>query len=395
MKKYIVILTVLMMFLCFSCSSDEKPQQGPMNETQPPLQNQPMSAQGKHPGAYNDIYPMETDDISFEKEVLVVPDDVYDTGAFCRVFYVEQNDNLIVTFGAKPLEVTEKEVDDTEYRAGGQEAGDSFAYKEYSLDMEPTGNEDSFYYGGGDCSMTMGDNYFYLLTGGPKGWVLAKYNPITWEQLKKIDIETDSEMEGTGDSMIAYVNGQLDASGIYKISEVPNGDDATHHRLFSTDLEFLKYQILDDMPHVEGTSMVYVDNTYQFLSSTSFFGDILVMQYDNEWNFLDSKIIAENGNWPQGTVYDEERERYYVAYTSGAGVRYINLGVYDKDWDMIETIKVTDFDENAEERQSAGRPSVFMHDNKLYVSYDINTLSEETGDTSRDWNCLVRVYDLA
>ena len=147
---------------------------------------------------------------------------------------------------------------------------------------------------------------------------------------------------------------------------------------------------LDDVEHINGSSLVFVDEVYHFVTSTAYFGDLIVMQYDEDWNFLESKTLYENAQWPQGTVYDEERELFYVAYlenVQGSMGRDSNtkLGVFDKNWETVEVIDVTNYSD--ENYMMAGRPSVMMHDEKLYVSYDVSS------SEGFDWECWVSVYE--
>ncbi len=118
------------------------------------------------------------------------------------------------------------------------------------------------------------------------------------------------------------------------------------------------------------------------------------MQYDASWNYLGSKTLATDGQWPQGTVWDEQRQRFYVAYLNTAvqGATNVALGVFDPNWDPIETIAVTDF--QAGDFTESGRPSVTLHDKRLYVSFDVSTHDPQTHDSNFDWQALVNIYEV-
>ena len=134
------------------------------------------------------------------------------------------------------------------------------------------------------------------------------------------------------------------------------------------------------------------------VTSTAFFGDLIVMQYDRDWNFIDSKVLDQWGNWPMGTVYDSELRLFFVTYisvenvVSKEGGRNIRLAVFDPEWDLITDVAVTDY-----KRDSfiiSGRPSLILHGGRVYVSYDISTVSPEKMEENEDWECAVNVYEI-
>ena len=219
--------------------------------------------------------------LKFVKNVEVTPEETIDIiGAFCRINYVPASDNFLVTFGG-----TSKE----KHTQG-------YGYKWYTDQMEFTGKGGLFENRGTDTASVMIDNTYYFLTDGGKDiWALKKYDPSDWTLLGETLISRDPNKEPGNDFMLAEVNGMLDVAGLY-VSEAkgyidqhkldPYQGEATSHRFFSQNLELLDNRILNDAPHINASSMVFVDGIYNFVTSTAFFGDLIVMQYDQNWKYL-------------------------------------------------------------------------------------------------------------
>ncbi len=106
---------------------------------------------------------------------------------------------------------------------------------------------------------------------------------------------------------------------------------------------------------------------------------IFVVRFDDRFNFVDSKGPLSDTDrdnfWCTGSWY--EGGRYYIAYVSvsdgcvpGPGVRpaevpesHVLLGIYDADFNEIETVKLTSAGEGG------GLPGLLKVGNRLYVSY--------------------------
>ena len=331
--------------------------------------------------------------LKFVKNVEVTPDENIDIiGAFCRINYVPASDNFLVTFGG-----TSKE-----------KSTQGYGYKWYTDQMEFTGKGGLFENRGTDtASVMIGNTYYFLTDGGKDIWALKKYDPSDWTLLGETLISRDPNKEPGNDFMLAEVNGMLDVAGLY-VAEAkdyidqhkldPYQGEATSHRFFSQNLELLDDRILNDTPHINASSMVFVDETYNFVTSTAFFGDLIVMQYDQNWKYLDSKVLAQWGNWPMGTVYYPELELFFVSYISVEniinknGLRNIRLGIFDSSWNSITDIAVTNYERDS--MTQSGRPSVIIHDGHVYVAYDVSTVEREGMKENQDWECEVSVYEL-
>ncbi len=352
----------------------------------------------------------DTGSLEWVKTVLVTPDENYSLGAFCRVNYRPEQEDFFVSFGGVSPYVPA--VGDAEFRAGGKEGGNAYYYKVFNSDFEYEGENGQLVEGGGDIASVFAEGYYFFLTGGPQGLRLRKIDPGTWEAVASVDIAVDWAHEATNDQMLAYANGQLVVSALYNaeasegITDQKNTDPTkgygTHNRIFTTDLEQIDYFILDDTPHINGSSLVFVDGIYNYITSSAFFGDVIVMQYDEDWNYLDVKTIEPHGQWSQGAVYDPGTERFYVSYIdlgefqgdkpSPDSRTNIILGIFDKNWNLIENVPVTDYDDT--NSIYAGRPSVILVDEKAYVSYDIENIDPVTHEEGFDWQCEVSEYAL-
>ena len=59
----------------------------------------------------------------------------------------------------------------------------------------------------------------------------------------------------------------------------------------------------------------------------------------------------------------------------------------------MDDIAVTDFPQGS--GFSGGRPWVIRHEDKFYVSYDVDTTDPITGESNHDWQGYVNVYGLS
>jgi hypothetical protein len=389
MKPRIAALSFL--FLLSSCASTQEI--GVQTEL-PQLDG--AETESALPSSLENYEPLE-----LVKSMEITPDEDYSSGAFCRVYYDENEEAFFTTFGTGM--VTGEAHPESDDYVGGGEGGQGSVYKYYSTELKELGDTAYYVQGGGDLATVMVGDKFYHLTGGPTGWRLSKYDTKTWKELDRIDVEL-TEDEGANDQMLAYANGMLIASSGYaenaKGADTAQGADAkkdpsigiyTHHHTFDLDLNPIDSWILEDTRHSNGSSMVFVDGIYQFVTSTAFFGDLMVMQYDEEWNYLGSKTLIKDAQWPQGAVYDEETERYYVAYLGieGGGRSEVSLAVFDKEWTLLSNTVVTDY----EKEFFGGRPSLLLHEDQVYVVYDKETLDTKTKEWNKDWQCQVSVFD--
>jgi hypothetical protein len=260
-----------------------------------------------------------------------------------------------------------------------------YAYKEYTLDMQPTGKSGALYESGGDIGGLMVGNMFYAASMDAIGWHIVKFDAVSWEKLADIKFALDPLSEMNGDMMLAFVNGQLDVGSQTLIAgeiSSPEIGAGTHHHFFTPDLDFLGKKILSDTSHITGSSMIYADGVYYLVSATAYTGDVIVMKYDSDWKYLGSKKLVSQGHWSEGLAYDGRR--FYIVYldtrqrTETTFFPYypnVHLAAFDRDWNLLEDAAVTDF--TPSDSLFTGRPSLLLHGNRVYVSYDAVPLPED------------------
>ncbi len=321
----------------------------------------------------------------FIKTVQVTPDADFSGGGFVRINHVPATDRFVVTFGT----------------------ADGYAYKEYTTDMKETGKHGIFTHGMGDSgSRLIGNDYYFVSMnmnpGQSPGWRIVKYNAADWTPLDSLDFPLDYPKEQSGDPMVAYVNGRIDISGQYNASgQYPGLFDgaATFHYFFSTGLDSLEKKILSDSPHIVGSSMIFLDGVYCFISADAFLGDMVVMKYDVDWKYLGVKNLVDSAHFSTGWATDGQRT--YIAYlntsqrsASGGLPVHLNvrLAALDQDWNLVEDLGVTNY--TAGDYKQPGRPWVILHQNKLYVSFDLDSVDAATGEERLKGQAVVAVYDL-
>ena len=326
----------------------------------------------------------QSESFIFIKTIQVTPDSNFPGGGFARINYVPAIDRLVVTF----------------------DNPDGYAYKEYTLDMQETGKSGVFSEKRGDTGSFMVDNFYYFVSchqnpGQSPGWRIVQYDAVSWNALSMVDLPLNDPKEQGTDQMVAFVNGQLDFSGQYNTSgnypPLPEGA-ATFHFFFSQNLDSLGKRILDDLPHICGSSMVEVDGITYFVSADAFEGDVVLMKYDRDWNYLGMKILIEEAHWSTGLAFDGFK--FYLSYintsqkTDGYFPWYLNvrLAAFDRDWNLSDDIAVTDY--TPEDNMQTGRPWVMIHGNRLYVSYDLDTRDPVTHEESLKGRAIVSVYEL-
>jgi hypothetical protein len=323
---------------------------------------------------------------NFIRNIQVTPDTNFLNAAFVRVGYVPATNNLAVTFGSP-------EFTDT---INGLHGG--YAYKEYNLDMQPTGKYGALYSGGGDIGGLIVGNNFYAVNMDPVGWHIIKFDAVNWNKLVDIKFPLNDTNELTGDMMIAFVKGQLDISGQCMVSgkiSPPDEGATTHHHFFSPDLDFLGERILSDTPHITGSTMIYVDSIYYFITATAYTGDVIVMKYDSNWSYLGMKKLVDQAHWSEGVAFDGQY--FYISYLNtslriepGFWPYYpnVHLAAFDRDWNLVDDVAVTDY--TPDDSMFTGRPSLLKQGNRIFVSYDAVPLPEDL-DYIEGY---VSVYDL-
>jgi hypothetical protein len=331
------------------------------------------------------------------QSVPVTPDEEFLAGGFIRLGYVPAQNQIVAAFGspklAKPI---------------GNCAQGGKGYKVYTPDMQPTGEAGVLQCeGGGDTANLFVDNFIYDVVmanlDGTEGWIIKKFDAVTMKLLKRIPYKMEVPHESSGDMSIEFINGVLDVSGSWTETgkPFPPGEigGATTHNFFDLDLNFLGKRTLSDTGHIVGSSTIYVDGIYYFVSSNAYAGDVILMKYDKDWKFLGMQTLVKEGHWPEGIAYDGRR--FYLAYldtslrNGGAFFPYypnVHLAAFDRDWNRISDIAVTNYTEA--DKIMVGRPWILMRDNRLYVAYDACPRDSKGNDDLEKIEVYVGVYDV-
>jgi hypothetical protein len=360
---------------------------GPM-----PAQPTPTPVQSAQPTA-------QPAPFQFVRTIPITPDASFKTGSFARINHVPATDRFVVTFGTKASPNAQP----------GNCQGAGYAYKEYTTDMQETGKSGRLIWTpnaceAGDWGSVMVENTYYSVSlaqtpGQPNAWRLVKFDAVRWTLLAETYIPLKAPNEGDTDPTVAYVNGQLDVSAQYNPSGIWQEGSATHHHFFSADLQPLGKKILADTPNICGSSMIYVDGVYYVITANSFSGNLIVMQYDGNWKYLGVKELRKQAHWSQGVAFDGQR--FYVAYLDtsqrtnpGFFPVYLNvhLAAFDRDWNLLSDVAVTNY--TPADNKQPGRPWVILHQNRLYVSYDVDTIDSATHEEQLRWQANVSIYEL-
>ena len=276
--------------------------------------------------------------------------------------------------------------------------------------MLETGESATFTCDGVDAGSVMVDNSYYFATmarrGDQYGWHLLKLDAVSWKASVDTFFALDFPRESELDPMVAFVNGQIDISSAYNVSGKPHGpfDPAgtygTHHQIFSLDLKFQYKKILTAPPHIHGSSMVYAEGVYYLVTAGAYDGDVMVMKYDQTWRYLGGKVLIRQAHFSTGLAYDGRR--FYLAYTDtsqrtapGFFPVFLNirLAVFDREWNLVEDVAITDY--TIADNLQTGRPWVIRHGNRLYVSYDVDTMDPVLQKEMQRSQAVVSVFELA
>jgi len=333
----------------------------------------------------------------FVRTVQVTPDSRFLTGAFARITYVPATDRFVVTFGGRLAQPS----------AGCMDK--AYSYKIYTTGMQATGEAGTFSCDPVDAGSVMVDNTYYFAAmarvSKQVGWHLLKIDATHWKTLVDTFYPLDSPKEAEGDPMVAYVNGQLDISSTYStinkppIPTTPAGSYGTHHHFFSTDLQFLGKRILTNPGQINGSYEIYVDGVYYLVTANFYDGDVILAKYDQDWNYIGGKTLIRQAHWSTGLVYDGQR--FYLAYTDTSQRNTphffpvhlnIHLAAFDRDWNLIDDVAVTSF--TPSDNRQPGRPWVMLSNQRLYVSYDIDTIDSATQEEQQKWQAYVSIYEL-
>ncbi len=328
-----------------------------------------------------------TDDWSYVTSLQATAEtgDLYDQGAFCRLFTRPDGIGYDVTYGGGFGNYV-RSYNGVIHRL----LGDTLAFSGSPEPFEGAG--------GGDIGIdTDGESYFLLL-GHPKGWSLKKYD-LDYQLVDETVIELP-EKHANNDMTLRYVNGYLMAADLYDPTYEPGeppdmrADTFLHVWVYTTDLTYVDDVVLDDTSITNGATIVYYEGTYAVVSADHFQdSNLIALLYDEDWNFLEKVDLQENAQWSMGGEY---RDGFiYIAYHKGPhGHGDVYVDVYDPQWNLQETIEVTDVGEQTPERAVfAQHPWIEFDGDRMFVIY---TLGEELLDEDSldlTLTCMLSVYE--
>jgi hypothetical protein len=374
-----------------------------------PPSSQPTQSQQLEPPADQPTQSRSQSEVfKLVKTVQVTPDEVFgDALGGGYIHYVPATDRLVVMLGMtlhNPMEL----------EATGQSCETVvMSYKEYTLDMQPTGKYGFLTCFIGDATTRIIGNDMYVVkgAGGPgasggspwEGFRLEKFDAATWKYLGGVDIPLVRPDEATDGPTISFINGQVVVSGEYFPGGTPDGPlgRGSHHHLASTDLKLLDRKVLlrPQFPsHCPEVSMLQEPNgDILMFASDEYAGNMIMLRLDKDWNFKEQRKLRDNAFFPTGSATDGHL--YYVGYTDTSkkdpqGLnRNVGLAAFDANWNLLQDVVVTDFVNTTDSHMDAESPWVTLHGNRLYFSYQKTKIDPATGGVIESQS-YVNIYEL-
>ena len=117
------------------------------------------------------------------------------------------------------------------------------------------------------------------------------------------------------------------------------------------------------------------------------------MLYDEDWNYIKTVELQDDAQWSMGSEYNDGL--IYIAYHKGPheyGDVYVDI--YDTEWDLQETIEVTDVGERVEDDiLFAQHPWLDIDGDKMFVIYTIGREKILKDSLERTLTCMLSVYE--
>ena len=225
----------------------------------------------------------------------------------------------------------------------------------------------------GDFAMAkVGGDYFHL-TGYAPGWLLAKFDQ-DFNNIGETTIEHESA-DRANDMVMNYTNGHLYMMSLYgeNLGASPELVDPIYGHLFVYDTSLQQVQSSKVLKDVEllawGGSILHQDGQFHLFTADGTHQTktnvLSAYQFDDDWNYVGATTLADDGQWPQGVVYDQGI--YYVAYHEGSlGTGDVVVAAFGNNWEKLASVHVTNNGENG----NAFRPWLLKVGSRLYVSFD-------------------------
>ena len=307
------------------------------------------------------------------------------SGVFCRTFYHQGRDKFYVVYASRAL-------------ISPPGFNQYYRWEEYDSNFNPTGSRGTLPgvgNGGGDYAMTMvGNNYYHVTGTGMVAWQyrLTKFDE-DFNLISSITFPIDSS-DSKADMLLNYTNGKLIIGAFHQTGvthptmpqQQPSWTPYMHKWEFDTSLVQLGPPVyLNESFTTWGGSCIYNSSMYNVVTFDKWKGhfsgifNLSVYRYDNNWNYIDSIPLNNDGQWSQGVLWDGTY--YYVSYHTGRIHRggNVNVSIYDVNWNQLYTTQLTNnqiFDtiNNLPTlntiQYNANRPFLTKVNDTLYVSYD-------------------------
>ncbi len=340
------------------------------------------------------VHAAQTSLFTLFKSVTVTPSSDFSEGGFVRIGYIPAKDRIVVTFATKTAACAVNE----NYMA--------YAYEEYTTDMSETAHgviSNCHVFSDNGAGFDGNDFYLALMeppaSGPPDGWLLGKYDALTWTLLVS-QFHSFPKGQEVADPMVVVVNGQLDVSSDYTVGSTtppgPTASYATWHAFFSTsDLSLITQRVFTNPPHCNLSSLVTANGVINFVTPTAIVGDMIVMRFYSSWTPIDWMTVKKHASAPEGVAFDGGR--FYVSYLDGTSCQFpcgnAHLAAFDSNWKLIDDVAVTSF--TSSEGKVANRPSLALHNGRIYVCWDGDREDKPAiGDGGRP-QAYVKVYDIS
>ncbi len=307
------------------------------------------------------------------------------SGVFCRAFYHSARNKFYVVYASRAI-------------ISPPGFNQYYRWEEYNTNFVSTGLRGTLPAvgsGGGDYAMTMVGNRYYHVTGtGMAAWQyrLTKFDDNF--NLISTTTFTIDNFDSKADMMLNYTNGKLiigafQQTGVsHPTMPVQSSTWTPHMHKWEFDTSLVQIGspvVLNEMFTTWGSSCIHNSNMYNIVTFDKWKGhfsgvfNLNVYRYDNNWNYIDTKSLNNDGQWSQGVLWDGTY--YYVSYHTGRIHRggNVTVSIYDANWNQLHSTQVTNnqiFDtlNNLPTLNTmqfnANRPYLTKVNDTLYVSYD-------------------------
>lgn len=319
---------------------------------------------------------------------LDVSKNFHKTASFPRLFFQESSKKIYAVYAG--IKTTS---------SGRSPQDQSVGWIEYDTTMTATGKAgvlgDPNY--GGDIAVSSDGSNYYLLIAGPGGYLVYKYDAnFSFSQKATVKL---GPYDSSNDQLLNFTGNNLYFASISGDSAAKDPEAAVGQRWFvySSALGQERDTVMKGESYiVTGGSIINNDGKLHVVTADKFLqGKLFAYQYTTDFKYIGKKLLAGDGQWSQGLTYDDGY--YYVAYHTGLhGQGNVTLGIYDKNWSAAATQAVTSYSSMpgpSATGYNAQRPWVMKRGNKVYVSYDVASYTQATGENP-DWQGKITVFEV-